>query len=125
MVSLREPPTPLAARLSSYGEQGGPGSMSGNGSSLLPDIRPENTVFAIVSFEGPDRYSNAGGLGVRTTELAAELAATGFPTHFYFVGDPNSPADEYLHDGRLVYHRWSQWVSKYYPRGVYDGEREK
>jgi glycosyltransferase involved in cell wall biosynthesis len=125
MVSLREPLTPLASRLSSYGEEGAPGSMSGNGSSLLPDIRPENTVFAIVCFEGPDRYSNAGGLGVRTTELAAELAAIGFPTHFYFVGDPNAPADEYLHDGRLVYHRWCQWVSKYYPRGVYDGEREK
>ena len=38
MVSLREPLAPLGSRLSSYGDDGAPGSMSGNGSSLLPDI---------------------------------------------------------------------------------------
>ena len=27
--------------------------------------------------------------------------------------------------GRLVLHRWCQWLSKYYPRGVYDGEEAK
>jgi glycosyltransferase involved in cell wall biosynthesis len=102
------------------------GSPSPNGGGqLLPEIRTDNTVFAIVCFEGPDRYSSAGGLGVRVTELSAELAAHGFPTHLYFVGDPNLAAEETHADGRLVYHRWGQWVSKYYPRGVYDGEQEK
>src|SRR5438105_9239081 len=104
----------------------GLGSPSTNGAGqFLPEIRPDNTVFSIVCFEGPDRYSNAGGLGVRVTELSAELAALGYPTHLYFVGDPNLPAEETHADGRLVYHRWGQWVSKYYPRGVYDGEKEK
>jgi glycosyltransferase involved in cell wall biosynthesis len=100
--------------------------VSANGAGqLLPEIRPDNTVFAVICFEGPDRYSNAGGLGVRVTELSAELAAQGFPTHLFFVGDPNAPTQEEFADGRLVYHRWCQWISKYYPRGVYDGEREK
>jgi glycosyltransferase involved in cell wall biosynthesis len=102
------------------------GSAPTNGvAPLLPEIRLDNTVFALVCFEGPDRYSSAGGLGVRVTELSAALAAVGFSTHLYFVGDPALPAEEPLADGRLVYHRWGQWISKYYPRGVYDGEREK
>jgi glycosyltransferase involved in cell wall biosynthesis len=117
MVSLLEP---MAA--SGYSQGGAPAN---GAAQILPEIRPDNTVFAIVSFEGPDRYSNAGGLGVRVTELAAELAALGFPTHLYFVGDPGAPAEEQLSDGRLFYHRWCQWISKYYPRGVYDGEEAK
>lgn len=101
------------------------GAPANGAAPFLPEIRPDNTVFALICFEGPDRYSNAGGLGVRVTELAAELAALGFTTHLYFVGDPNLPAEEHLADGRLVYHRWCQWISKYYQRGVYEGEREK
>ncbi len=101
------------------------GTFENGGGQFLPEVRPENTVVALVSFEGPDRYSNAGGLGVRVTELAAELAALGFPTHLYFVGDPGAAAEETLGDGRLYYHRWCQWISKYYPQGVYDGEEAK
>jgi glycosyltransferase involved in cell wall biosynthesis len=117
MVSLLEP------NASSGPYQGG--APADGTAQFLPEIRPENTVFALVCFEGPDRYSNAGGLGVRVTELSAELAALGFPTHLYFVGDPGSPAEEWREDGRLIYHRWCQWISKYYPRGVYDGEDAK
>src|ERR1043166_9867729 len=111
MVSLLEPQS----------VEHGRGEVQGDGNGqLVPEIRPENTVFAIVCFEGPDRYSNAGGLGVRVTELVAELATLGYSTHLYFIGDPGAAPEESLQDGRLVYHRWCQWVSKYYPRGVYD-----
>ncbi len=88
-------------------------------------ISPENTVFALLSFEGADRYSRAGGLGVRVAELSEALAERGFETHVLFVGDPHLPAEEALVEGRLRLHRWCQWVSKYYPEGVYQGENEK
>ncbi|HIE26147.1 TPA: glycosyltransferase [Candidatus Poribacteria bacterium] len=88
-------------------------------------ISPQNAVFVLISFEGPDRYSQAGGLGVRVSELSKTLAEAGFQTHLYFVGDPNENPEEQLLDGRLVLHRWSQWISKYYPKGVYQGEWEK
>jgi len=78
-----------------------------------------------MSFEGPDQYSKAGGLGVRVAELSAALAERGFDTHVMFVGDPNLPAEETVGDGRLHLHRWCQWVSRYYPEGVYQGENEK
>ncbi len=88
-------------------------------------ISPDNTNFVVVSFEGPDQYSKAGGLGVRVAELAEALAAAGFETHVIFVGDPNLPSEETAYDGKLHLHRWSQWVSRYYPEGVYQGENEK
>jgi len=88
-------------------------------------ITPKNTIFVILSFEGPDRYSQAGGLGVRVSELSSALAEAGFQTHLYFIGDPNEKPEEQLLDGKLVLHRWSQWISKYYPKGVYQGEWEK
>jgi len=88
-------------------------------------ISPESCVFVLVSFEGPDRYSRAGGLGVRVAELSEALAERGFETHVIFVGDPHLESVESRLDGRLVLHRWSQWVSKYYPEGVYQGENEK
>lgn len=58
-------------------------------------------------------------------ELSAALAERGFDTHVMFVGDPNLPAEETVGDGRLHLHRWCQWVSRYYPEGVYQGENEK
>lgn len=84
-----------------------------------------STTFIIVSFEGPDRYSLAGGLGVRVAELSRALAAAGHQTHVLFVGDPFRPGREVVGEGRLVLHRWCQWLSKYYPRGVYEGEEAK
>jgi hypothetical protein len=42
---------------------------------------PTPTTFILVSFEGPDRYSLAGGLGVRVTELSRALASAGHQTH--------------------------------------------
>lgn len=88
-------------------------------------ISPENTLFVLLCFEGPDVYSTAGGLGTRVTELSEALATQGYTTHLIFIGDPYKPAVETRIDGRLVLKRWSQWVSKYYPNGVYDGEEQK
>jgi glycosyltransferase involved in cell wall biosynthesis len=88
-------------------------------------ISPQNTLFVLLCFEGPDVYSTAGGLGTRVSELSEALAAQGYTTHLIFIGDPYKPAVEYRVDGRLVLKRWSQWVSKYYPNGVYDGEEQK
>lgn len=88
-------------------------------------ITPENTVFVSLSFEGPDVYSTAGGLGTRVTELTETLAQLGYETHLIFVGDPTKPAVERRVNGKLYLKRWSQWISKYYLNGVYDGEEHK
>ena len=76
-------------------------------------ITPENTEFVILSFEGPDGYSLAGGLGVRVNHLSRTLADMGFTTHLIFVGDPNARGEEVRHGGRLTLHRWCQWISKH------------
>lgn len=87
---------------------------------------PDNTIFVALCFEGPDtRYSLAGGLGTRETELTEALAQLGFETHLIFIGDPNEPPVEHRLGGKLILERWSQWISKYYPNGVYDGEEAK
>jgi glycosyltransferase involved in cell wall biosynthesis len=88
-------------------------------------ISPENTLFVLLCFEGPDVYSTAGGLGTRVSELSEALATTGYTTHLIFIGDPYKPSTELRVNGRLILRRWSQWVSKYYPNGVYDGEEQK
>lgn len=88
-------------------------------------LAADNTVFVILSFEGPDRYSLAGGLGTRITYLSQALAAMGFPTHLFFVGDPTGKGEESFDSGPLTLHRWCQWISEYYPNGVYQGENDK
>jgi glycosyltransferase involved in cell wall biosynthesis len=88
-------------------------------------ISPENTIFVSLCFEGPDVYSAAGGLGTRVTELTEALAGMGYETHLIFVGDPSKPGVETLVNGKLHLKRWCQWISKYYPNGVYDGEEQK
>ncbi|TAM60491.1 glycosyl transferase family 1, partial [bacterium] len=80
--------------------------------------------YVILSFEGPDRYAQAGGLGVRVTGLAAALAEGGHPTSLIFVGDPSLPGSESPQPG-LTWRRWCQWISQYHPHGVYDGEDGK
>jgi glycosyltransferase involved in cell wall biosynthesis len=42
-----------------------------------------------------------------------------------FVGDPTEPSVETRVGGKLILERWSQWISKYYHNGVYDGEEQK
>jgi glycosyltransferase involved in cell wall biosynthesis len=79
--------------------------------------------FHLLSFEGPDPYAQAGGIASRVTGLAQALADAGFPTHLWFVGDPARPGHE-THD-QLQLHRWCQWISRYHPGGVYDGEAGK
>lgn len=88
-------------------------------------ISPDNTIFVLLSFEGPDVYSTAGGLGTRVTELSEALATQGYTTHLIFIGDPYKPSVETRADGKLILKRWSQWISKYYLNGVYDGEEQK
>lgn len=79
--------------------------------------------FHILSFEGPDPYAQAGGIASRVTGLAEALVANGFDTHVWFVGDPALPGHESRR--RLTLHRWCQWISRYHPAGVYDGEEGK
>jgi glycosyltransferase involved in cell wall biosynthesis len=86
---------------------------------------PQQTVFVILSFEGPDVYSQAGGLGVRVKGLSRALAQIGFQTYLYFCGDPDLPGEESHESGRLIYRRWCQWISARHRGGVYDGEEEK
>ena len=86
--------------------------------SRYPHI-PANAV--ILAFEGPDRYSMVGGLGVRVTELATALDDVGVRTDLIFVGDPNLEAVE-ARGTALTLRRWCQWISLHHPQGVYDGE---
>ena len=79
----------------------------------------------LVAFEGPDRYSFVGGLATRMIDLAEALVDRGYLVHQLFVGDPKLPAREERDEGRLVLERWSQWISSYHPRDVYDGEDGK
>ncbi len=89
------------------------------------EITADNTIFILLSFEGPDSYSMAGGLGVRVTNLSNTLAKDGFTTHLFFVGDPRLQGEEFSRTGKLILHRWCQWISAYYPGGVYQGEYQK
>ena len=86
---------------------------------------PKRTVFVILSFEGPDVYSQAGGLGVRVKGLSRALAQLGYQTYLYFCGDPDLPGEEDLEAGRLHLRRWCQWISATHRGGVYDGEEGK
>jgi glycosyltransferase involved in cell wall biosynthesis len=88
-------------------------------------ITPKSTTFVLLSFEGPDVYSQAGGLGVRMKGLSRTLAQLGYETHLFFCGDPDLPSVEILESGRLSYHRWCQWISAHHRDGVYDGEEDK
>ena len=89
------------------------------------NLDPVRTVFVILSFEGPDVYSQAGGLGVRVKGLSRALARMGYTTYLYFCGDPDLPGEEEVEDGRLHLRRWCQWISAQHRGGVYDGEEGK
>ncbi len=85
-------------------------------------VSPTTTDVAIVSFEGPDRYSTVGGLATRVTDLVPALIERGYHVTHLFFGDPELPREEKSRDGRSRLVRWGQWISRYHPRGVYDGE---
>jgi glycosyltransferase involved in cell wall biosynthesis len=93
--------------------------------TLIDPHDPHDAVFVLISFEGPDRYAQIGGLATRVSGLAEALAAAGHETHLLFIGDPAAPGEEQRADGRLVIHRWCQWLSREFPGGVYDGEEAK
>jgi alpha-amylase len=86
---------------------------------------PAAPTFCVLSFEGPDRYALAGGLGVRVDKLTRTLAERGHDTHLLFVGDPSLPGHERRSPSCLAWHRWCQWISAHHPAGVYDGEDGK
>jgi glycosyltransferase involved in cell wall biosynthesis len=88
-------------------------------------IYERNPAFVLLSFEGPDLYSRAGGLGTRVSGLASALADEGYATHLFYIGAPELPGYELASNGRLHLHRWCQWISRYHPGGVYDGEDGK
>ena len=96
-----------------------------HGGPCALELGPDRAMFVLVSFEGPDRYSQAGGLGVRVSGLADTLASLGYETRLFFIGDPNAPGEERAHDGHLILQRWAQWISANCPGGVYDGEAAK
>ncbi|MCB9601707.1 MAG: glycosyltransferase [Sandaracinus sp.] len=78
----------------------------------------------VLSFEGPDAYARAGGIATRIVGLTDALAHVhGLDTHLWFVGDPHAEGHETR--GTLHLHRWCQWISRYHPSGVYDGEEGK
>ena len=79
----------------------------------------------LVAFEGPDRYSFVGGLATRMIDLADALLDRGHRVHHLFVGDPALPTHEERYDGHFVLERWCQWISRYHPKDVYDGEEGK
>jgi hypothetical protein len=66
--------------------------------------------FHLLSFEGPDGYSGAGGIASRIEGLAQALAGLGFKTPLWFVGDPALAGHE--SHGLLHLHRWCQWISR-------------
>ncbi len=86
-------------------------------------LTPDSLDVVMVSLEGPDQYSQAGGLGVRAREFCRATAALGHRTTLVFVGDPARPAEETADGVRLI--RWAQEVSRRHPAGVYQGEEEK
>jgi glycosyltransferase involved in cell wall biosynthesis len=90
---------------------------------LDPMFSPRALDVVMVSLEGPDQYSQAGGLGVRARELCRALAGRGFDTTLVFVGDPDRPGTEMDAGVRLV--RWAQHLSRRHRTGVYDGEYAK
>jgi len=79
--------------------------------------------FHVLSFEGPDPYARIGGLETRVSGLCDTLSGAGHDTHLWFVGDAQQPAHE-RRDG-VGLHRWCQWISRFHPVGVYDGEHAK
>jgi glycosyltransferase involved in cell wall biosynthesis len=84
---------------------------------------PEDVQFHVLSFEGPDPYARIGGLETRVAGICEALVAAGHDTHLWFIGDPALPGHE-ARDG-LTLHRWCQWLSRYHPNGVYDGQENK
>jgi len=91
----------------------------------IPSRQGTPPAFVLLSFEGPDAYSRAGGLGARVSGLACALAEEGHETHLFFIGSPELPGHEIDCDGKLHLYRWCQWISRYHSGGVYDGEEGK
>jgi hypothetical protein len=86
---------------------------------------PGQNLFCLVSFEGPDQYAQVGDLSLRVSGLAHGLAALGYETHLFFLGDPRLPGSQRVLGGHLTLHRWGQWLSGTCPGGVYQAEEAR
>jgi glycosyltransferase involved in cell wall biosynthesis len=91
----------------------------------MPAMGADISEVVLVAFEGPDRYSFVGGLGTRMNDLAEALTARGYRVRHLFIGDPRLPTTELRNNGTLLLERWGQWISRYHPKDVYDGEDGK
>jgi len=91
----------------------------------MPAMAADISEVVLVAFEGPDRYSFVGGLATRMNDLADALTKRGRRVRQLFVGDPTLPAFEERSNGMLRLERWGQWISRYHPKDVYDGEDGK
>ena len=58
-------------------------------------------------------------------DLAEALVKRGRRVRHLFVGDPTLPTFEERSNGMLRLERWGQWISRYHPKDVYDGEDGK
>jgi len=83
---------------------------------------PKHAV--LLCFEGPDPYSQVGGLAVRVAELAQALCADGIGTELVFVGNPKAKPAQHTQGGVRL-RRALQAMSADYPASVYEGEYSK
>jgi hypothetical protein len=84
-------------------------------------MHPGDSLFCLVSFEGPDDYARAGGLAEHISALVGGLAARGYETHLVYFGDPRLPGVQRVTE-HVTLHRWAQWLSAGCPGGVYQAE---
>jgi hypothetical protein len=62
--------------------------------------------FHVLSFEGPDGYSRAGGIASRVCGLTESLAHLGFETHLWFIGDPDLAGGVYFDAALDRFRKW-------------------
>jgi len=65
-------------------------------------ISPETAVFVVLSFEGPDPYSQAVDSHAHPTTCARRWPGAATKTHLFFVGDPSLPNEERRIGGRYI-----------------------
>ena len=68
----------------------------------------------------------AGGLGSQGFQSISNLSQRRFyHSSFLYRRPPSAKERKYSRNGKLILHRWCQWISDYHPAGVYQGENRK
>jgi hypothetical protein len=75
-------------------------------------LQSDQVEFVILSFEARHVFESRG-LGVRVANLAEYLAGM-VSNAFDLHSSPDLPSEEERLDGRLHYHHWCQWISRYH-----------